>query len=130
MNWMIFTKMFRGISLGTTPRDPLGKSVVMMVIRRLKDREKKREHKQDWLSSSPVSENGRCLILSKYQREFRKRKQTTSSLFHQHNYSIKFFCKTKGSGKITAVCFVNTVKAILAVEACRPSRGRNFCNGC
>lgn len=23
MNWMIFTKMFRGISLGTTPRDPL-----------------------------------------------------------------------------------------------------------
>lgn len=40
---MIFTKIFRGISLGTTPRDPLGKSVVMMAIRRLKDiRRKKR----------------------------------------------------------------------------------------
>ena len=43
MNWMIFTKMLRGISLGTTPRDPLGKSVVMMVIRRLKDKGEKKE---------------------------------------------------------------------------------------
>lgn len=53
---MIFTKMFRGMSLGTTPRDPLGKSVVMMVIRRLKDKGG-RENKGDWLSSSSSREH-------------------------------------------------------------------------
>lgn len=46
MNWIIFTKMFRGISLGTTPRDPLGKSVVVMVMSRLEDKGgRKRENK-------------------------------------------------------------------------------------
>ena len=35
INCIIFTKIFRGISLGTTPRDPLGKSVVTIVISRL-----------------------------------------------------------------------------------------------
>lgn len=42
MNWIIFTKMFRGISLGTTPRDPLGKSVVVMVMSRLEDKGRKK----------------------------------------------------------------------------------------
>lgn len=35
INWMILTKILRGMSLGTTLRDPLGKSVVIMVLRRL-----------------------------------------------------------------------------------------------
>lgn len=35
INWMILTKMLRGMSLGTTLRDPFGKSVVTMVLRRL-----------------------------------------------------------------------------------------------
>ena len=35
INWMILTKMLSGISLGTTLRDPLGKRVEMMVLRRL-----------------------------------------------------------------------------------------------
>lgn len=35
INWMILTKIFRGMSLGTTLRDPLGKSVVTMVLSRL-----------------------------------------------------------------------------------------------
>lgn len=35
INCIIFTKMLRGISLGTTPRDPFGKSVVTIVISRL-----------------------------------------------------------------------------------------------
>lgn len=34
-NWMILTKMLRGMSLGTTLRDPFGKSVVIMVLSRL-----------------------------------------------------------------------------------------------
>lgn len=35
INWMILTKMLRGMSLGTTLRDPFGKSVVTMVLSRL-----------------------------------------------------------------------------------------------
>lgn len=35
INWMILTKMLRGMSLGTTLRDPFGNSVVIMVLSRL-----------------------------------------------------------------------------------------------
>lgn len=35
MNWMILTKMLRGVSLGTTLREPLGKSAEMMLSSRL-----------------------------------------------------------------------------------------------
>lgn len=42
INWMILTKILRGMSLGTTLRDPLGKSVVIMVLRRL--RTQRRDH--------------------------------------------------------------------------------------
>lgn len=41
MNWMILTKMLRGVSLGTTLREPLGKSAETMLRSRL--REKMRE---------------------------------------------------------------------------------------
>ncbi|KAF7283774.1 hypothetical protein GWI33_023020 [Rhynchophorus ferrugineus] len=34
MNWMILTKMFKGVSLGTTPFDPLGNSELTMLWRR------------------------------------------------------------------------------------------------
>lgn len=47
---MIFTKMLRGMSRGTTPRDPLGKSVAMMVRSRLKDKGGESEGKEDGLS--------------------------------------------------------------------------------
>lgn len=42
INWMILTKILRGMSLGTTLRDPLGKSVVTMVVRRLWTQRRKR----------------------------------------------------------------------------------------
>lgn len=35
MNWMILTKMLRGVSLGTTLREPLGKSAETMLSNRL-----------------------------------------------------------------------------------------------
>lgn len=35
MNWMILTKMLRGVSLGTTLREPLGKSAETMLSSRL-----------------------------------------------------------------------------------------------
>lgn len=37
MNWMILTKMLRGVSLGTTLREPLGKSAEMMLSSRLEE---------------------------------------------------------------------------------------------
>lgn len=39
INWIILTKIFRGMSLGTTLRLPLGKRVVVMDVRRLRDKE-------------------------------------------------------------------------------------------
>lgn len=35
MNWMILTKMLRGVSLGTTLREPFGKSAETMLSSRL-----------------------------------------------------------------------------------------------
>lgn len=35
INWMIFTKILRGMSLGTTLRLPLGNKVEVMDVRRL-----------------------------------------------------------------------------------------------
>lgn len=43
MNWMILTKMLRGVSLGTTLREPLGKSADTILSSRLK---KKRRRKR------------------------------------------------------------------------------------
>lgn len=37
MNWMILTKILRGVSLGTTLREPLGKSAEMMLSSRLEE---------------------------------------------------------------------------------------------
>lgn len=46
MNWMILTKMLRGVSLGTTLREPLGKSAETMLSSRLGG--EKREYWQEW----------------------------------------------------------------------------------
>lgn len=35
MNWIIFTNILRGVSRGTTLREPFGKSADTMLIRRL-----------------------------------------------------------------------------------------------
>lgn len=40
MNWMILTKMLRGVSLGTTLREPLGKSAEMILRSRLEQENK------------------------------------------------------------------------------------------
>lgn len=37
MNWIIFTNIFRGVSRGTTLRDPFGKSADTMLMRRLQE---------------------------------------------------------------------------------------------
>lgn len=37
MNWIILTKIFRGMSLGTTLRLPLGKRVEVIDVRRLRE---------------------------------------------------------------------------------------------
>ena len=34
MNWMIFTKMFKGVSRGTTDLEPLGKSELTILCNR------------------------------------------------------------------------------------------------
>lgn len=46
MNWIIFTNILRGVSRGTTLREPLGKSADTMLIRRLQQKKKKISHKE------------------------------------------------------------------------------------
>lgn len=134
MNWMIFTKIFRGISLGTTPRDPLGKSVVMMAIRRLKDiRRKKRRQARLAELQFPGGRwggNGSCFSLSKYQQEFRKRKQTSSSLSISIITLWKVFLENEGQLRNDRHSFVPVANAALDMELGSPSRGWSSCSGC
>lgn len=73
--------MFRGISLGTTPRDPLGKSVVVMVMSRLEDKGgRKRENKRDWLRSSCQGDDAHFILVSEDNNTKQNKTKTTSAL--------------------------------------------------
>lgn len=66
MNWIIFTNILRGVSRGTTLREPFGKSADTMLIRRLYGEKKKRlSHKEIMTLTTNI-----LLILHKTSREF------------------------------------------------------------
>lgn len=68
--------MFRGISLGTTPRDPLGKSVVVMVMSRLEDRGgRKKRKQQDWLKSSYQGDDANFILVPEDLKTNKTKKQ-------------------------------------------------------
>lgn len=124
MNWMIFTKMFRGISLGTTPRDPLGKSVVVMVMSRLEDRGgRKKRKQQDWLKSSYQGDDANFILVPEDLKtnKTKKQKKTTSALSigtitlgRDSIFCFFLFLKTQDSWKI-----INTFS-----KCCVPHRSR------
>lgn len=93
---MILTKILRGMSLGTTLRDPLGKSVVTMVVRRLWTQRRKHIMRMDLKSFKSL-----CKFTQK----------TAVNCFVKYSIDLKFILGVFNKPSLTCLGFLTWAQA-------------------